>query len=148
MSATYPPLDRVVRCLRQAADAPAIIGAARSLSGTVWAAGVARPPFDLTIIGYEEGFPILSWQWSPDDRFSAAACYGVRYRQLAPGPSGIVVPRPVWVSSPGPAHRTIWDVYGCCIFGGTYEVSVNFVPPDWPASESSQPVRVVLPEAF
>jgi hypothetical protein len=148
MGVSYPRLDRVVRCFTQAANAPAIIAATPAPSGTDWVATLARPPSDLTIIGYEDGFPILSWQWSPDDRLSAAGCYGVRYRQLAAGPYGIVVPRAVWVSSPGPAHRTIWDVYGCCIFGGTYEVSVSFVPPDWPASQRCQPVQVVLPEAF
>jgi hypothetical protein len=156
MRSSYPPLERVLSYLNRARPNPAageaaIIGATQQSQKPQQVSQTtdgARPPSDLTIIGYENGFPILSWQWSPDDRVSCGGCYGVRYQQIAPGPYGIVVPGAVWVGSPGPAHRTIRDVYGYCIFGGTYEVSVSFVPPEWPASQRCQPIRVVLPEAF
>jgi hypothetical protein len=140
MPTSYPRWDRVLVGLRLADAVPATIPRPKN---------TIRPPSDLAVIAYEDhGFPVLSWQWSPDDRLCLGGSYGVRYRQLAPGPYGIVVPAPVWVSSAGPAHRTIWDVYGCCIFGGTYEVSVSFVPPDRPASPWSDPIEVLIPEAF
>jgi hypothetical protein len=137
MRTSYPRWDRVLIGLRLADAVPTVIRIQ------------PRPPSDLAVIGYEDsGFPILSWQWSPDDRFCDGGRYGVRYRQITPGPYGIVVPAPVWVSSTGPAHRTIWDVYGGCLFGGVYRVEVCFVPPRWPASVWSEPIDVLIPEAF
>ena len=147
MLTPYPSWDRILVGLSLADVTPTIIRlptADQTPSSTD-----ARPPCDLTVIGHEEpGFPILSWQWSPDDRLCLGGRYGIRYRQLMPGPYGIVVPEPVRASSAGPAHRTIWDVYGYCIFGGTYEVAVSFMPPDRPASQWSEPIEVVIPEAF
>jgi hypothetical protein len=163
MRTPYPRWERVLAGLRLADAVPMVIRIPPVVSGawagariglrqadTAWAgAPPARPPSDLTVIGYEDlGFPILSWEWSPDDRLCQGGTYGLRYRQIAPGPYGIVVPGPVWVGSTGPAHRTIWDVYGCCIFGGTYQVAVSFVPPDRPASLWSGPIEIRIPEAF
>jgi hypothetical protein len=137
MRTSNPRLDRVLVGLRLADAVPTVIRI------------LPRPPSGLTVIGYEDaGFPILSWEWSPDDRLCDGGTYGLRYRQLAPGPYGIVVRAPVWVSSTGPAHRTVWDVYGCCLFGGTYQVEVCFVPPNRPASPWCEPIEVRIPEAF
>jgi hypothetical protein len=163
MRTSYPPWERVLAGLRLADTSPTVIRTRPAIAGAGtgsilgrWQAHAdwsdlppVRPPSDLTIVGYEDlGFPILSWEWSPDDRLCHGGSYGLRYRQLMPGAYGIVVPAPVWVGSSGQAHRTIWDVYGCCIFGGTYEVAVSFVPPDRPASAWSEPIELQIPEAF
>lgn len=145
----YPPWDQVLVGLGLVTVMPSVLRTPPAHPHGQPPDTDARPPRDLTVIGYEDaGFPILSWQGSPDDRSRRDGCYGVRYRQLAPGPYGIVVPGSVWVSSAGPAHRTVRDVYGYCIFGGTYEVAVSFVPPGGPASAWSEPIQVEIPEAF
>lgn len=161
MRMPYQPWERLLVGLRLADRVPSVIlrppvaARAGSIPGrrqahTGWSdAPPVRPPSDLTVVGYEDlGFPILSWAWSPDATRCAGGSYGLCYRQLAPGPHGIVMPAPVWVGSAGPVHRTIWDAYGCCIFGGRYEVAVSFVPPDRPASAWSEPIEVHMPEAF